>query len=287
MRLCNVWNQEEPRVAVKDVARDGVRLLPSRWKGNSIASTDDLWPILADSEATLELVRDAEEPLLGLDQVTMRPPVLRPSKVLCVGLNYRRHALETGAAIPTVPVIFNKFPSSLAADGEPIAIPPATQQLDYEAELVMVIGRRAEHVKPENYAHYVAGYTVGNDVSARDLQLRTSQWLLGKSSKGFAPMGPYLVTSDEVPEPNQLAIRSWRNETLCQDSNTADMIFSCSEIIAYLSTIWTLEPGDVIYTGTPEGVILGQPESEQSWIRANDVVRVEIEGLGALSNRFL
>ncbi len=287
MRLCNVWHQEEPRVAVKDGARDGVHLLPSRWEGYSIASTDDLWPILADSEATRDLVRNAEASLLGWEGVTMRSPVLRPSKVLCVGLNYRRHALETGAVIPTVPVMFNKFPSALAADREPIAIPPATQQLDYEAELVMVIGRRAEHVKPEHYAHYVAGYTVGNDVSARDLQMRTSQWLLGKSSKGFAPLGPYLVTTDEVPEPNRLAIRSWRNENLCQDSNTADMIFSCQEIIAYLSSIWTLEPGDVIYTGTPEGVILGRPEAERNWIHANDVVRVAIEGLGELSNRFV
>lgn len=287
MRLCNVWHQEEPRVAMKGGGQDGVRLLPSRWQGSSIASTDDLWPILADSKAALGLVRDAEEPLLELSQVTMRSPILRPSKVLCVGLNYRRHALETGMAIPTVPVIFNKFPSALACDGEPIAIPPTTQQLDYEAELVIVMGRQADHVKPDEALYYVAGYTVGNDVSARDLQMRTSQWLLGKSSKGFAPLGPYLVTTDEVPEPDRLAIRSWRNETLCQDSNTADMIFSCPAIIAYLSTIWTLEPGDVIYTGTPEGVILGQPEAKQDWIHANDVVRVEIEGLGELSNRFV
>lgn len=289
MRLCNVWYQGDPRVALKDLSGNGVRLLPSLWEGILVASTDDLWGVLRDSQESARLARAVEEreALVSLDQVTMRPPVLRPSKVLCVGLNYRRHAAETGLAIPAVPVIFNKFPSALAADGEPIAIPSATRQMDYEAELVIVMGYRADHIKAEESTHYVAGYTVGNDVSARDLQMRTSQWLLGKSSKGFAPLGPYLVTADEVPEPHNLPIRLWHNGTLCQDSNTADMIFSVPEIIAYLSTIWTLEPGDVIYTGTPEGVILGQPEAERKWLSADDVVRVEIEGLGELTNRFV
>lgn len=286
MRLGNVWYQEQPRVAIRDLSGSGVRLVPSLWEGARVESTDDLWGMLGDSQEAARLARAAEE-LLGLGQVTMRPPVLRPSKVLCVGLNYRRHAIETGMAIPTVPVIFNKFPSTLAADGQPIAIPAATQQMDYEAELVIVMGRSADHVKAEESARYVAGYTVGNDVSARDLQLRTSQWLLGKSSPGFAPLGPYLVTTDEVPEPHNLVIRLWRNEILCQDSNTADMIFTVPELIAYLSTIWPLEPGDIIYTGTPEGVILGQPETERDWLRVDDVVRVEIEGLGELTNRFI
>ncbi len=286
MRLGNVWYEEKPRVAIRDLSGSGVRLVPSLWEGVRVESTDDLWGMLGNSEEAARLVRAAEE-FLRLDQVRMRPPVLRPSKVLCVGLNYRQHAIETGMAIPTVPVIFNKFPSALAADGQPIAIPPATQQMDYEAELVIVMGRSADHVKTEESVRYVAGYTVGNDVSARDLQLRTSQWLLGKSSPGFAPLGPFLVTTDEVPEPHNLAIRLWRNGIPCQDSNTSDMIFTVPELIAYLSTIWPLEPGDIIYTGTPEGVILGHPEAERDWLRGDDVVRVEIEGVGELTNRFV
>lgn len=286
MRFANVWYEAEPRVAIRDLSGIGVRLVPSYWEGTRAESIDDLWGTLGDTQKAARLARAPGE-VLRLDQVTMRPPVLRPPKVLCVGLNYRQHAIETGMAIPTVPVIFNKFPSALAADDEPIAIPPATQQMDYEAELVIVMGHSADHVTAEESLQYVAGYTVGNDVSARDLQMRTSQWLLGKSSKGFAPLGPYLVTTDEVPEPHNLSIRLWRNGTLCQDSNTADMIFRVPEIVAYLSTIWTLEPGDIIYTGTPQGVILGKPDAEREWLRAGDVVRVEIEGLGELTNRFV
>lgn len=289
MQLCNVWYLGEPRVAFRDLSRSKVRLLPPFWEGSRVASTDDLWGVLQDSYKVSRLERAAEEreSLVSVELVTMRPPVLRPSKILCIGLNYRRHAAETGMAIPHVPVIFNKFPTALASDGEPIMIPVAAQQMDYEAELVIVVGDRADNIEVGESGRYIAGYAVGNDVSARDLQMRTSQWLLGKSSKGFAPLGSYLVTSDEVPDPNNLPIRLWRNGTLCQESNTADMIFNVSEIIAYLSTIWTLEPGDVIFTGTPEGVILGQPEAERKWLQAGDVVRVEIEGLGELTNHFV
>ncbi len=249
-----------------------------------VASTDDLWDILMVSGRRDAFARQEDTEAVPRDQVVFRPAVLTPSKILCIGLNYRRHAQETGSPIPEEPVVFSKFPVSLAAHEETIKIPPRVHQMDYEAELVLVMGRRAWEIAPDQALDYVAGYTMGNDLSARDLQLKTSQWLLGKALPGFAPLGPALVTTDEIADPNRLSIRLWRNHDLCQNSSTADMIFSCREIIAYLSAIWPLEPGDVIFTGTPEGVILGQPPDTRRWLTAGETIRVEIEGLGHLTN---
>lgn len=284
MRLSNVWYDKTPRVAVVEGWEGGVsqyHLLPRRFQ-----ATDQLWDLVMDVDALKALGDEARsgEPVTD---VAVRPPVLNPSKVLCIGLNYRQHARETGADVPVVPVVFNKFPSTIAADGDDIPIPDATEQLDYEAELVIIMGRRAFRVSEADSLDYVAGYTVGNDISARDLQMSTSQWLLGKSSPGFAPIGPWLTTADEVPDPQALPIRLWRNGVICQDSNTEDMIFSCRVIIAHLSSVWPLEPGDVIFTGTPEGVILGRAEAERRWLQQGDRVRVEILGLGQMSNRFV
>ena len=210
------------------------------------------------------------------------PCVLEPGKILCVGLNYLKHAFESGAQPPTTPVLFSKFANALAAHGQPIALPTVASEYDYEAELVVVIGRRARDVTPEEALGYVLGYCSGNDISARDLQTRTSQWLLGKTLDGFLPIGPYLVTADEVPDPQALSVRCWLNGDLRQDSGTVDMIFSVAEIISYASRHFALEPGDVIATGTPEGVIFGR--SERVWMRPGDVVSVEIGGLGRLTN---
>lgn len=283
MRIGNAWYQGQPRVVImvgNGDARD-CRLLPQAY-----SSTDGLFEQLMDDAGREGLVREASE-RVAADNLRWRPPVLAPSKVLCIGLNYRQHARETGASIPTVPVVFNKFPSALAADGDNIPIPQATHQLDYEAELVIVMGRRAFRVSPEESLHYVAGYAVGNDVSARDLQRLTSQWLLGKSSPGFAPLGPWLTTPDDVPDPQGLSIQLWRNGVLCQDSHTEDMIFSCQTIISHVSAVWPLEPGDLIFTGTPEGVVLGLPEDQRRWLKNGDVVKVAIGGLGDLTNRFV
>ncbi|NMP21369.1 fumarylacetoacetate hydrolase family protein [Sulfobacillus harzensis] len=283
MRLGNVWYQGQPRVAVMmgDSDSGGCQLLPKEY-----SATDDLWEHLMDDAGRERLMRAASDSVTVRD-LGWRPPVLAPSKVLCIGLNYRQHARETGADIPTVPVVFNKFPSTLAADGEDIPIPAATRELDYEAELVIVMGRRAFRVSPEESLNYVAGYAVGNDVSARDLQRSTSQWLFGKSSPGFAPLGPWITTADEVPNPQGLPIQLWRNDVLCQNSNTEDMIFSCQTIISHLASVWPLEPGDLIFTGTPEGVILGLPEDKRRWLQNGDVVKVAIAGLGELTNRFV
>ncbi len=238
---------------------------------------------ILSGDAALPQVNAAGAPDL-LDEAELRigPPVLNPGKILCVGLNYGRHAAESGMPEPETPVLFSKFNNSVAAPNEEIPLPASAVKYDYEVELAVVMGRRARDVSEAEALDYVFGYTTANDLSARDLQMRTSQWLLGKTLDKFFPFGPYLVTSDEVPDPQALALRTWLNGTLYQDSNTADMIFSVAEIIAYTSRYMTLEPGDVISTGTPEGVIMGW--AEPVWLKPGDVVDVEVEGLGRLSN---
>lgn len=215
------------------------------------------------------------------------PCVTEPNKIICVGLNYRKHAEETNAPIPEYPILFNKFNNTLTGHKKDIAVPKVTRKLDYEAELVIVIGKKAKDVSKEEALDYVFGYCAVNDLSARDLQLRTHQWLLGKTCDDFSPLGPYLVTADEVGDPNKLAIKATVNGEVRQDSNTSDMIFYCDEIVSYISQHMTLEPGDIILTGTPEGVILGYPPEKQVWLKPGDEVTIEIEKLGALTNRFV
>jgi 2-keto-4-pentenoate hydratase/2-oxohepta-3-ene-1,7-dioic acid hydratase in catechol pathway len=219
-------------------------------------------------------------------QLTMGPCVPDPGKIICVGLNYRKHAEETGSPIPAYPILFNKFNNSIAAHGDVIMLPKVSNQVDYEAELVIVIGKTAKHVPKEQALDYVFGYCNVNDLSARDLQMRTSQWLLGKTCDGFSPLGPYLVTADEVGDPNQLSIKSFVNGELRQHSHTSDMIFYCNEIISYISQHFTLAPGDIILTGTPEGVVMGYPPEKRVYLQDGDVVSIEIEKLGTLTNRF-
>lgn len=228
-----------------------------------------------------------KELLIAEEGLELGPCLPHPGKIICVGLNYRKHAVETGSPIPEYPVLFNKFSNAITAGGRPIELPEASNMVDYEVELAIVIGKEAKHVPESGALDYVFGYCAANDVSARDLQLRTSQWLLGKSCDGFCPIGPYLVTADEVPDPNALALRSTVNGELRQNSNTSDMIFDCKAIIAYISRHMTLEPGDVILTGTPEGVVMGYPKDRQVYLRDGDEVTVEIEGLGRLTNRFV
>lgn len=222
--------------------------------------------------------------LLDDNGLTFGPVVTNPGKILCVGLNYRKHAEETGSAIPQTPILFSKFNNALAGHLEDVPLPAVSQQVDYEAELAIVIGRTASNVSKEDALDYVFGYCCANDLSARDLQFRTQQWLLGKTCDKFAPVGPYLVTADEVREPNNLRISCSVNGELRQSSNTSDMIFHCDEIISYASQHMTLEPGDIILTGTPEGVVLGYPPEKQVYLQAGNVVTVEIEKLGSLTN---
>lgn len=220
--------------------------------------------------------------LYSIGQVSLLSPVLRPGKVVCLGLNYRAHAAESGMAVPEYPVLFHKVAGSLVGQGQPIVIPRISNQIDYEGELAIIIGRQGKYIAEDDALSFVAGYAASNDVSARDLQFRTAQWTTGKMLDTFAPLGPALVTRDEVPDPNALRIRTILNGEVMQDGNTSDMIFHVPFIIRYISQITTLEPGDVILTGTPPGV--GQSRNPQVFMKAGDSVSIEIERLGTLTN---
>ena len=221
--------------------------------------------------------------LLNEKDLQPGPCVGTPEKLICIGLNYKRHAQETGMPIPEVPVLFSKFNNTLAATGEPIPLPDNAVQYDYEVELGVVIGKEARYVRVDEALDYVFGYFTVNDMSVRDLQFRTSQWLLGKTLDKFFPTAPYLVTAEEVGDPQNLRLSCWVNGELRQNSNTADMIFSVAECISYISQYMTLKPGDVISTGTPEGVVMGM--KEKNWLKPGDEVVVEVEGLGKCTNQ--
>ena len=218
------------------------------------------------------------------ESIEYGPVVTRPEKIVCVGLNYRHHAQEIGVPIPKQPVLFNKFNNALHPHNKPIKLPvEAASKFDYEVELVMVIGREARNVSENDALSYVAGYCTGNDFSARELQLESGggQWMLGKTPDQFAPLGPYLVTADQV-DPDNLKIECRVNGETRQSSNTNDFIFNSRKIISYISRYITLKPGDIIFTGTPEGVILGLPKEKQAWLKAGDKVACSLEKLGEL-----
>lgn len=221
---------------------------------------------------------------LPLSGLRLLAPVRKPGKIICVGLNYRDHAAETGLAVPADPPLFCKFANSVADPGVTVKVPRVVTSLDYEAELGVVIGRTARDVSVADALDYVAGYVCANDVSARELQFRTSQWTAGKAIDAFLPMGPMLITPDELGDPQQLPIRCWVNGELRQDGSTADMIFGVAQLIAYVTRTMTLEPGDVLVTGTPGGV--GMSSSPPRYLSEGDEVSVEIGALGRLSNRF-
>jgi 2-keto-4-pentenoate hydratase/2-oxohepta-3-ene-1,7-dioic acid hydratase in catechol pathway len=231
-------------------------------------------------ENKLNYIKDEED-------VEWGPCVTQPNKIICVGLNYRKHADETNSPYPEVPILFSKFNNTLTGHKCKIAVPKVTQRLDYEVELGVVIGKEAKYVTKENALDYVFGYCTANDLSARDLQKKTHQWLLGKTCDDFSPIGPYLVTADEVPNPNNLQLKTYVNGEKRQDSNTSDMIFYVDEIVSYISQHMTLTPGDVILTGTPEGVIIGYPREKRVYLKPGDVVTVEVEKLGTLTNRLI
>jgi 2-keto-4-pentenoate hydratase/2-oxohepta-3-ene-1,7-dioic acid hydratase in catechol pathway len=226
-------------------------------------------------------VVDAGAPV-PLADVRLRPPVPAPGKLIFFGLNYANHAAESGVPVPSVPTFFAKWNNSLIAHGEPIVVPPVTEAPDYEAELGVVIGRRARGVREAEALSYVAGYTCVNDLSARDLQHRTQQWTHGKAIDTFCPMGPWMVTADEIVDPQRLAIRCEVDGEVLQDSNTKEMVFTVAQLISFLSQTMTLEPGDVLGTGTPPGVGMGRQPPR--WLQHGERVAIEIEGVGRLEN---
>jgi 2-keto-4-pentenoate hydratase/2-oxohepta-3-ene-1,7-dioic acid hydratase in catechol pathway len=219
---------------------------------------------------------------VAADKATFGPCVTNPEKIVCIGLNYRRHAAETGNPVPKMPILFNKFNSALNGHGGTIAVSEEdAQKFDYEAELVIVIGRMARSVSEADAGKYIFGYCTGNDFTARDLQSRSSQWMLGKTLDGSGPVGPWLVTADQVDGDN-LKIECRVNGKVVQSSNTADMVFNTRQLVSYVSRYFTLRPGDLIFTGTPEGVISGKKKEEQVWLKAGDKLVTSIEKLGDL-----
>ncbi|MFZ0661890.1 MAG: fumarylacetoacetate hydrolase family protein [Acidobacteriaceae bacterium] len=234
-------------------------------------------------DAARELLerRDAEQS--RLEEVQLLAPVLKPGKILCVGLNYRDHAIESNMAIPEVPTIFLKLPNAVTGPDADIVLPRNSIQPDFEAELAAVIGRAGRNIQREDWKQHVLGYTILNDVSARDVQLATSQWTLGKSFDTFAPMGPAIVTADEIEDPHALDIQLSIDGELMQHSNTRHLIFKLPDLIAHLSSVVPLEPGDVISTGTPAGVGLGR--TPKRWLKPGEEITIKIERIGQLRNR--
>ncbi|MFM0180756.1 fumarylacetoacetate hydrolase family protein [Paraburkholderia aspalathi] len=217
------------------------------------------------------------------------PLVTRPQKIICVGFNYLAHAAETGTEVPKAPPLFSKFVNALNHHDGTVELPTAVDhEFDYETELVVVFERKCKNVSEQDALSVVAGYCVGNDISARGLQNITSQFMAGKMSDGFAPLGPWLATRHLVPDPNNLRLQTRLNGEIRQDSNTSEMIFDCRKIISYVTSIATIEPGDILFTGTPPGVIWGQkiPRGERQWLKAGDRVVSSIEGLGELAVDF-
>ncbi len=219
---------------------------------------------------------------VNLSGTRLRPPLLRPGKVICVGRNYAEHARERGSEIPTQPIFFLKSNNTICGPGDSIAIPPTSQQVDYEAEFVVVIGKKGKNIPEEHAYEHVAGYMVMNDVSARDMQSADKQWFRGKSCDTFAPIGPWIVTKDEIPDPHSLRISLTLNGQTMQDANTGNMIFRIPFLISYLSRSMTLDPGDIISTGTPEGV--GASRTPPVFLKPGDVVSITVDKIGTLTN---
>jgi 2-keto-4-pentenoate hydratase/2-oxohepta-3-ene-1,7-dioic acid hydratase in catechol pathway len=243
-------------------------------------SLEDIEEIKASKEMFL-----ISSGLLSEEDLVIGPCVPNPSKIICIGLNYRRHAMESGMEIPPVPVAFTKYNNTLTDYGSDVSLGKEGEQFDYEVELGVVIGKRCKDVLQADALNYVLGYCVANDLSCRDLQFKTSQWLIGKSIDQFLPLGKYLITADEIADPQNLQLTCFLNGELRQNSNTEDMIFSVAEIIEFLSKYMTLEPGDLILTGTPQGVIMGLPQ--KNWLKPGDIVKVEIDKLGYTQNKMV
>lgn len=253
----------------------------------SAASPDLPRDMLAFLEAGAEAMQVASAAIsdgkrIPLAAVHLEAPIARPPKFLAVGLNYADHVAESGLETPEHPMIFNKQSTCVTGPTDPIHVPRASHVLDYEGELGFVIGRRGRHISRDDAADYIAGYLVVDDATVRDWQFRTPTWTLGKSFDTHGPIGPWIVTTDELPNPHQLALRTYVNDELRQESNTKQLIFDCFHLVEYLSTAFTLEPGDIVATGTPSGVGLVRKPPEI--LKAGDVVRVEIEGIGQIEN---
>jgi len=270
------------RIAAGVLLPNADRVLPLDGLGfNSplefIAGGPDAW-----HKAASALSDSGDTHTIALDTLTLLCPLPNPGKLLCVGLNYRDHALESRMEIPNTPTVFTKFASSIIGPGDTVRIPPITQQPDYEAELAVIIGTGGRNISADKWRDHVFGYTIVNDVSARDIQLATSQWVLGKSLDTFAPIGPWIVTADELTNPEEQDIKFDIDGVVLQSSNTRELIFKIPQLIEFISSIVPLAPGDIISTGTPSGVGLGHKPPR--WLRNGETMTIEISGIGKLVN---
>jgi 2-keto-4-pentenoate hydratase/2-oxohepta-3-ene-1,7-dioic acid hydratase in catechol pathway len=283
MRLATIQTPFGPRAAVLD----GDRFIELQGTDPSLpASLRELVEDGPDAlKAVAQAIRCDKLALYPAAEAKLLPPIVDPPKIVCLGLNYADHAREGGVPIPKDPVLFSKYATALIAHEDAIVLPRVSHEVDYEAELVVVVGKGGRNIRPEDGMNHVAGYTVGHDVSARDWQLKKDgkQWMVGKTFDTFAPTGPYLVTADEIPDPHTLAISLRLNGETMQKSNTSQMIFRIEQVLAYLSQVFTLQPGDIIFTGTPPGV--GFARTPPVYLKPGDTVEVEIERVGLLRNR--
>jgi 2-keto-4-pentenoate hydratase/2-oxohepta-3-ene-1,7-dioic acid hydratase in catechol pathway len=236
----------------------------------------------ARKRAEVLLAKPPEDAVFALESVKLLAPIPKPPKIICIGLNYKDHAIESGMPIPATPTVFTKFATAVIGPGEPIVLPKSSQKPDYEAELAFVIGKGGRYIAAADWRDHVFGYMNLNDVSARDYQLATSQWTIGKTFDTFAPMGPWLVSADEIPNPHELGISLTIDGEVLQNSNTRELIFKIPDLVEYLSSVFTLEAGDIVSTGTPPGV--GMARTPPRWLKAGEQVVVAIEGLGELKN---
>ncbi|MGE0359088.1 MAG: fumarylacetoacetate hydrolase family protein [Vicinamibacterales bacterium] len=287
MTLLNMRTAAGPRLGVKQPRGIlDVAAAAAMYKLPAPVDTDDLLQHGKGGLLARVVAAAAKGPsslFLAESAVRHAPLVTRPEKIIMMGFNYRRHAAETNTPIPTNPVLFNKFNNALNHHGGTIALPAVARNFDYEIELVIVFGRECRNVSEAAALDYVAGYCTGNDFTARDMQYLTSQFLIGKTFDGFAPLGPHLVTSDLVGDPNDLKLECRVNGEQRQDWTTNDMIFNCRQIISFASRMMTIKPGDILFTGTPHGVIFGKPKAEQVWLKPGDRVACSVEKLGELA----
>ena len=284
MKLINFKVEEQIRLGIK--TEKGILDVEQAATSLSLELPTTMEQVIAGGDKALSQLAELtkfEFPAISEEALVYAPCITQPEKIICVGLNYVDHAKESNMEIPTSPVLFSKFNNTLAAHNQTIRLPKTAEKFDYEVEMVIVIGKEAANVSKNEALSYVFGYTVGNDLSARDLQFRSGQWLLGKTCDHFGPIGPYLVTADEL-DPTNLNIQCSVNGEVRQSANTRDMIFDCATLVSYLSEHMTLKPGDIIFSGTPEGVILGYPEDQQVWLKSGDEVQVSVENIGTLVN---
>jgi acylpyruvate hydrolase len=279
MRIARVSTPEGPKmvVAASDLRSGDIATVEG-------ASFDDL-PMLLEA-ADGDIARIDTGPPLSFEQHELRCVVARPRKIICIGLNYRAHANETGSSLPDHPILFPKWDNALAGPYDDVPLPPESSFVDWEAELAFVFGRRCRRVRPEDAASVVFGFSAANDLSMRDFQRHTTQWTPGKTWDRGTAIGPVLVDTATIGTVTpDLAIRGRRNGNILQDSRTSDLIFHVPELVAYITTIMTMEPGDVVLTGTPSGVGIGLPEHPH--LEPGDTYEVEIDGIGTICNRFV